>query len=1147
MSWPLSQDYNEAIQSPAANFSDPELWQGQVVTNSLGIPLPYSGSFADVYQLRCPGGDFAVKCFTREVPGLCERYAAIGEHLRCAALPFTVDFRFLPEGIRVRGQWYPVVKMRWVEGLLLNQFVRDSLDKPARLVALADIWARMARRLRGSSVAHGDLQHGNVILTPERGGASHAVRLVDYDGMWVTALAGQKSGEVGHPNYQHSQRLREGLYGPEVDRFPLLVIYCAVRGLLAGGRALWERYDNGDNLLFREDDLRSPRDSRLVWELARLNDPELRLLVNSLSRSAYKPLDQVPHLSDLLAGQQTPTAPADGGTPARKVIPVAVPLAPSAAREHPSPPEPAPVAVLPAASVVCEGPPRGGRPTRPVASRRLLLWLIPLALGGVALVGVGILILVLALHLSTRKRPPAEPDVALNAEVVNATEVRAGPKAPAPEPGPAPAAASSDDGIPEAKLRQLKDATVYVKVYGKEADATGSGFLIRVDGDAGLVVTNHHVIGAKPGRFTPERIELVFRSGTAREQVAPAQVVASDPDQDLAVLRVTAGGLPAPLDLKQTPKLRETMTVYTFGFPLGEDLARGRPNPAVTIGRATISSLREDRHGRLQRVQLDGEVNPGNSGGPVVDAGGRLFGIVVSKIVGTSISFAIPPAELTDLLKGRAASVVIRGLRVGDGAAEVDVEVPLLDPLHKLQAVELRHARQDALREMPRPDRDGNWSDLPGAERVTLRMAGGKAVARLTLRGPKRPLPWFFQTAYTRTDGKSFATQPVAYEINLAAAGVTRPGARASRPWQTFTSAEGGFTVDMPARPQLSKSSSHTIAGRPVKSLLVGCDTDDGVYLVLRIDLPVAVPKNVEKEILDEQRDYLARLWQGRVTREKQVLARGSQGRDFTIEGRPDGRRPSIIRAREYLIGKTIFVVAVVSRPGGEVPEGAGRFLGSLAIGEDRTRATGTPEPEPTGTELAGWGLAINPDRDCAITPGPGGLAITVPAAMHDLGGALRKFNAPRVLREVDGDFAVTVKVTSDFRPGAASTNPRSVPYLAAGLLIWSDSDNFIRLERAALRRGPRVFAQIAFLEQEGGYGGAVHNVGYRDGPCYLRLERRGSRIFGAVSDNGTAWGQLKPIDTVWPSKLKVGLVAISTSNEPFTVKFEQFDVKQGR
>lgn len=161
-------------------------------------------------------------------------------------------------------------------------------------------------------------------------------------------------------------------------------------------------------------------------------------------------------------------------------------------------------------------------------------------------------------------------------------------------------------------------------------------------------------------------------------------------------------------------------------------------------------------------------------------------------------------------------------------------------------------------------------------------------------------------------------------------------------------------------------------------------------------------------------------------------------------------------------------------------------------------------------------------------------------ASWHDMGGALHKFNAPRVLREVDGDFVITVKVGGDFKPGPKSTNPKSVPYLAGGILIWSDSANFIRLERGSMRRGNRIIATVAFEEWEGGYAGAVHNELFKEGDCYLRLERKGSRILGAVSSDSSAWKQLKPIDTVWPSKLKVGLMAISTSSDPSSVKFEQ-------
>src|SRR5689334_21988577 len=134
MAWPLSQDYNEAIQNPATSFIDPELRGGQPVTNAMGMPMPRSGNFADVYEFEgASGSKWAIKCFTREIPGLRERYGEISEHLGAARLPFMVDFQYLQQGLRIRGSWYPVLKMQWVEGFLFNEFVRNNLDKPALL------------------------------------------------------------------------------------------------------------------------------------------------------------------------------------------------------------------------------------------------------------------------------------------------------------------------------------------------------------------------------------------------------------------------------------------------------------------------------------------------------------------------------------------------------------------------------------------------------------------------------------------------------------------------------------------------------------------------------------------------------------------------------------------------------------------------------------------------------------------------------------------------------------------------------------------------------------------------------------------------------------------------------------------------------
>jgi hypothetical protein len=322
MPWPLSQDYNEAIQSPT-NFADPDLRRGEVVVNALGLPMPRTGNFADVYQVRgADGSRWAVKCFTREVPGLRDRYHEISKHLRRAKLPFMVDFHYLEQGLRVAGRWYPVVKMQWVEGLTLNQFLEQYLDKPAMLEALRQMWGRLGKYLRAAEVGHCDLQHGNVLLVPAANANAVALKLIDYDGMWVPALAGKKSGELGHPSYQHPQRARDGAYSLEVDRFPLLLVYCAVRAVAVGGRALWQKYDCGDNLLFCESDLCSPRESPLLQELIRLNNLELREWVNHLSRAVYKPLDQVPLLEELVpvvpapAGARQP-APSAKAAPAR--------------------------------------------------------------------------------------------------------------------------------------------------------------------------------------------------------------------------------------------------------------------------------------------------------------------------------------------------------------------------------------------------------------------------------------------------------------------------------------------------------------------------------------------------------------------------------------------------------------------------------------------------------------------------------------------------------------------------------------------------------------------------------------------------------------------------------------------------------------
>src|SRR5262249_25004870 len=130
---------------------------------------------------------------------------------------------------------------------------------------------------------------------------SLGLRLVDYDGLFVPALADRPSGEVGHPHYQHPDRLREGHYGGEVDRFSHLVIYTALRCLAHGGRLLWGRYDNGETLLFREEAFRAPGHSPLFREVWKQRDLPVRALVGHLLLAARGPVGEVPLLPALAA------------------------------------------------------------------------------------------------------------------------------------------------------------------------------------------------------------------------------------------------------------------------------------------------------------------------------------------------------------------------------------------------------------------------------------------------------------------------------------------------------------------------------------------------------------------------------------------------------------------------------------------------------------------------------------------------------------------------------------------------------------------------------------------------------------------------------------------------------------------------------
>ena len=246
-----------------------------------------------------------MRCFTRTVRDQRERYSELDSFLRNSLPQSFVEFQYMEKGIRLEGEWYPLVKMEFVEGRPLDRFVEQNLGIPVNLQRTAARWRGAVSEIRGLGIAHNDLQHGNVMVESDR-----TIRLVDHDAMFLPKYEGQASPEDGHHNFQHPLKSIKN-YSLNVDNFPALVIYISLLAI-AADPGLFHRFYNDDNLIFTKTDYLDPAHSECFRILANQSpDDAVRYLTAELERFCSVPVDNVPMLQELLE-----RAPAPGSTAA---------------------------------------------------------------------------------------------------------------------------------------------------------------------------------------------------------------------------------------------------------------------------------------------------------------------------------------------------------------------------------------------------------------------------------------------------------------------------------------------------------------------------------------------------------------------------------------------------------------------------------------------------------------------------------------------------------------------------------------------------------------------------------------------------------------------------------------------------------------
>jgi uncharacterized protein YjbI with pentapeptide repeats len=270
------------VQNPHLCFVDPELKQSSTAKNSRGRVLLWSGNFATVYKLTKGNRSWAVRCFTR-IPqsDVQQRYKLISEYLSQHQIPYLVDFEFLMQGILVKGEWYPILKMDWVQGAEIDRYIGEHIDDSQVLLRLDRQLKQLQKDLQKVGIAHGDLQHGNIMVDSEG-----ELKLVDYDGMYVPALRGAPPLEVGHPNYQPPMRSSKD-FGDRLDEFSFAVISLSLRAL-ASQPNLWETFhEDNKNLIFRQNDFQEPELSPVFQSISNIPDDETRELCDRLIRRCH--------------------------------------------------------------------------------------------------------------------------------------------------------------------------------------------------------------------------------------------------------------------------------------------------------------------------------------------------------------------------------------------------------------------------------------------------------------------------------------------------------------------------------------------------------------------------------------------------------------------------------------------------------------------------------------------------------------------------------------------------------------------------------------------------------------------------------------------------------------------------------------------
>ena len=264
MQYPLISEYIRAIQDASSNLD--KLAHLVPVLDDHGEPYRSSGAFAVVFKMKDEqtGKCYALKCFTEEQEGRAEAYRQIADELEFVDSSYITSVKYLNKEIFVDSSCeedeFPVLLMDWIDGETMESYIAENYQDNYTMAMLCYRFCKMAAWLRSQPFAHGDIKPDNIMVRPDGN-----LTLVDYDGMFVPTMKGQKSPTIGTKDFSHPLRTVDD-FNETIDDFALASIALSLKAISMNSTLL-DTYGASDRLLFSESDYRTPSSSKAISAL----------------------------------------------------------------------------------------------------------------------------------------------------------------------------------------------------------------------------------------------------------------------------------------------------------------------------------------------------------------------------------------------------------------------------------------------------------------------------------------------------------------------------------------------------------------------------------------------------------------------------------------------------------------------------------------------------------------------------------------------------------------------------------------------------------------------------------------------------------------------------------------------------------------